>query len=334
MVKINKLVNKSKNIAKNAVNETDEALHDRKFNNSLKKVGKIAQKQVLPAVVSTAIPLASTALGAVATTYGGPMAGQMVQGMSQELMKQYIPDKYQSDNKYVNMFGDALNQGIGAMNGDIDPNAMMNLQNQFSGQVVNDLTKPRGKHKQSQYYPQPSNLTSNFDAKEQPQYQYQRPVYNPDNPYEDLIQQLMNKSHGAMPSQILEQAIDNNAKNDALYKGAQISNDNMTLSTPPFQQMEGNVQGLMGTGIKKKRGRPLKSDQVQRIQDKKTNEYNRKMKKRSAKYPDDDDYPLLTKSVNPSLDQYLGMHKYKEKRDRHKNLMEMLDLMRMEAKYK
>ena len=127
MVGINKLVKKSKNIAKNVGNKTsnivqnavsetsnatsafeakaDEALHDRKFQNSLKKVGKIAQKQVLPAVVSTAIPVASTALGALATTYGGPQAGQMVQGMSQELMKQYIPDKYQSDNKYVNMVG-------------------------------------------------------------------------------------------------------------------------------------------------------------------------------------------------------------------------------------
>ena len=85
MVKINKIDNK-----------INQAFHDKKFNRSLKAVGKVAQKQVLPAVVSTAIPLASTALGAVATTYDGPMAGQVVQGMSQNLMEQYIPDKYQN----------------------------------------------------------------------------------------------------------------------------------------------------------------------------------------------------------------------------------------------
>lgn len=312
MVKINKKIN--------------EGLHDRKFNNSLKKIGKVAQKQVLPAVVSTAIPLASTALGAVATTYGGPMAGQFVQGMSQELMNQYIPDKYQSNNKYVNMFGDALNQGIGAMNGDVDPYAMMNLENQFMGQVSHDLTKPRGMPKQEQYYQPP------------PQYQYQRPVYNPDNPYQDLIQQLMNKSHNALPPppiapnapQPENKTEDFNAKNDALYKGAEISGDNMTVAVPPYQQMEGSIQGLLGAGIsKRKRGRPKNADQVQKIQNRMTSQYNKKMKARVAKYPDDD-YPELSRAPNPSLEQYLGVTRRKTKK---KNDEELVKLVKAISKF-
>lgn len=234
MVKFNKIDNK-----------INEALHDKKFNRGLRKVGKFAEKQVLPAVVSTAIPLASTALGAVATTYGGPMAGQFVQGMSQNLMDQYIPDKYQSNNKYINMFGDALNQGIGAMNGDIDPNALMNLQGQFAGQVSKDLSRlSTPKQPKYNYAPQMPYFP--------PQMQYQKPVYNPDNPYEDLLQQLYNKYNMPPSTPQIQPVDDPNDDNDAIYKSAEIYNngDNMTNAIPPFQQMEGSMRGLFGAGLR------------------------------------------------------------------------------------
>ena len=363
MVKINKIDNK-----------INQAFHDKKFNRSLKAVGKVAQKQVLPAVVSTAIPLASTALGAVATTYGGPMAGQVVQGMSQNLMEQYIPDKYQSKNKYGNMFGDALNQGIGAMSGDVDPYAMMNLRNQFANQVSKDLgiskstsvLKPQGAQpmKPPKYntmpYRQASNSLVGFDVFPT-QMQYKQPVYNPENPYEDIMQQLYNKNYMATQSQT-----DKNAENDAIYKDANIINnaDDMIIKTSPYQQTEGSVKGLLGAGLKpeihidinshnnksgkykmgdgiKSRGRPKTSkstsvlkpktaDEVQKIQNKKMAKYNKFMSARQGLNPDEEDLDLSV-APNPSLQQLLRHRKSKVKREGDEDLRALLKFLKNET---
>ena len=120
------------------VNPVDYAFKNKKLVHAMGDVGKFTQNKLLPATVSIGIPLASTALGAVATMYGGPMAGQMASSLSQNLMEQYIPDKYQSKNKYVGMFGDALNMGL---SGDIDPMKAQSLGHQFLGNVQGDVGK-------------------------------------------------------------------------------------------------------------------------------------------------------------------------------------------------
>jgi hypothetical protein len=314
-------------------NKINEAMHDRKFNNSLKKVGKIAKKQVLPAVVSTAIPLASTALGAVATAYGGPMAGQVVSGMSENLMKEYIPDKYQSKNKYVGMLGNAMNQGMNAMNGDFDPNAMMDLQGQFASKASNDLslieTKKKQPLPQQQYY----------------QPQYIKPQYDPENPYQDLMQQLVNKSHNLTSQNMSSNNLyrqdisyddmedkpvtikgdSENTANDALYTNAQISSNNMTVTNSPYQQKEGSSQALFGAGLKRRRA--MTASQVQKLQDRKTNKYNKKLKAKIAKYPDDD-YPELSRAPNPSLEQYLGNTRRRTKKQTDKELIDLVRLLK------
>jgi hypothetical protein len=294
----------------------------KKINKGLKKIGKFAEKKILPAAVSVAIPLASTALGAVATTYGGPMAGEMTQKLSQNLMEENIPKKYQSKNKYVNMFGDALNQGIGAMNGDVDPRALMNLQNEFTGQVANDMSK----------YSQPKYKTLPY----QPPPQYQRPVYNPDNPFQDLMQQLQNrglKGQQSMPSPVIQQMDDPNDDNDALYKNAVInSNKNELRNTiPPYQQMEGNINGLLGSGIHsskvKNKGKSLTSSEVQRLDNKKMAKYSKLMAHRESQYSNDD-YPELSRAPNPSLHQYLNTRKQKTKREGEEDLRAIIKYLK------
>lgn len=293
-------------------NKIDEAFHDKKFNKGLKSVGKYTKNKILPNVVSTAIPIASTALGAVATAYGGPMAGQATQSLSQNLMEQYIPKKYQSNNKYIGMFGDALSQGIGAMNGDVDPNAMMDLQNRFTSQVSKDLTPKQKSYNNMSYYPQ-------MPIQE---YRYERPEYNPDDPYQDLIQQYNNQMAMQQYYQQPTQQMQNqplissevsrnqtsNEDNDALYRNATIGPgvDSITNATPPFQQMEGSMKGLLGAGIRK---RPLTASDVQKISDKKMASYAKKMKTRTKNLYSED----IEGAINPSLQQYLGQTKKKDK---------------------
>jgi hypothetical protein len=295
-------------------------------------------------------------LGAVATTYGGPMAGQVVQGMSQNLMEQYIPDKYQSKNKYVNMFGDALNQGIGAMSGDVDPNAMMNLQNQFVNQVSKDLgpkpmKPPKYQNRQAflntEYHTMPYRQASNslvgFDVYPT-QMQYKQPVYNPENPYEDIMQQLYNKNYMSMsnlPPQPTQE-INKNAENDAIYKDANIINnaDDMIIKTSPYQQTEGSVKGLLGAGLKtskstsvlkpKVRGRPKSADEVQKIQNKKMAKYNKFMSARQGLNPDEEDLDLSV-APNPSLQQLLRHRKSKVKREGDEDLRALLKFLKEET---
>jgi hypothetical protein len=275
-------------------------------------------------------------LGAVATTYGGPMAGQVVQGMSQNLMEQYIPDKYQSKNKYVNMFGDALNQGIGAMSGDVDPNAMMNLQNQFVNQVSKDLgPKPM---KPPKYQNRQAFLNTEYNTMPiwPEQMQYKQPVYNPENPYEDIMQQLYNKNYMSMsnlPPQPTQE-INKNAENDALYKDANIINnaDDMIIKMSPYQQTEGSVKGLLGAGIKtsKSRGRPKSADEVQKIQNKKMAKYNKFMSARQGLNPDEEDLDLSV-APNPSLQQLLRHRKSKVKREGDEDLRALLKFLKEET---
>lgn len=83
------------------------------------QLGQVTNKQILPALVSAGIPLASTALGVAGQEFGIPP--ELTSSLSKNLMKGYIPKQYQS-NKYASMFGDVLSSGLtgdsqGAMEG-------------------------------------------------------------------------------------------------------------------------------------------------------------------------------------------------------------------------
>jgi hypothetical protein len=214
------------------INPMAYAVKDPTLNKGMRDIGKYTQKQILPAVVSTGIPIASTAVGALASMAGGPIAGELASGMTQGLMEEYIPKKYQSDNPYVDMLGDALSMGL---SGDVDPSMMMMQYPQYP------------------QYQQPKYVQS----------KYQQPVYNPDNPYADIIMRLMMKNQPQTP------VIDNNALSDATYKESELGKgaDSLVIKSPPYQQKEGNTQGLLGAGIKKKRGRkPKKYESVDDVE--------------------------------------------------------------------
>ena len=237
---LNKLSRKTSN-AMSKANPVTYAFKNKKLVNAMGDVGQFTQNKLLPAVVSTGIPLASTALGGLATMYGGPMAGQMVSGMSQNLMEQYIPDKYQSNNKYIGLLGDAMAQAY-----DPDPMAMQQLGQKALGTVSKDLNRLTAPKQQGLSIPPAP-----------PRYIPRPPImYNPDNPYQDLMMQSMKINQSLNPSEQLQPKTDNE---DSVYIGSEVdaSADNMKLTKPPYKQKEGSVSGLLGAGIKK-RGRPKK----------------------------------------------------------------------------
>ncbi len=197
------------------------------------EMGEFTNKQILPAVVSASIPLASTALGALGAEVGLPP--EITSKLSENLLKNYIPKDKQSKNKYVNMFGDALNM---AVSGGADPNSMMQLQSQFMNTVSGDL----GMNKQP--------LQSSK-------------AYNPDNPYQDLMLQLMGKYMPIDNTKRTTEPIDDpNDDFDARYGNAELgaNADSMIVKTPPFQQREGNATALLGAGLKKKKKNKKRSD--------------------------------------------------------------------------
>lgn len=235
---------------KKAFGKVDDAFHNKKFVGAMKDVGKFAEKQILPTVVSTAIPLASTALGALATTYGGPMAGEMASNLSSNMMEQYIPKKYQSKNPYVGMLGDALSMGA---SGEMDPYQMQKLQGQFAGQVMKDITPKQPKYSPPDYgsmdYTNNFQVRPNINIPLPPRFQP-----NPENPYQDLMMQLMKNMGQPESSEKISSASDGNAANDAIYGSAELGegSDSITNKISPYQQKEGSLSGLMGSGIRRR----------------------------------------------------------------------------------
>ena len=61
---------------------------------------------------------------------------------------------------------------------------------------------------------------------------------------------------------------------------------------------------------------------------KKMSLYNKKMRARTNVY-DDDDYPELSRAPNPSLEQYLGVTKRKNKKQKEEDLLALLDMIRL-----
>lgn len=276
----------------NKANPVNYAFKNKKLVNAMGDIGQFTQNKLLPAVVSTGIPLASTALGGLATMYGGPMAGQFVSGMSQNLMEQYIPDKYQSDNKYIGLLGDAMSQAF-----DPDPMGMMQLQQKAMGTVSQDLSRLTAP-KQKGFPPAP-------------------PRYNPDNPYQDLMMQSMRMNQyinepmqQPMQRHIQQQQTSNTNADNAIYEEVDETADHAMVKKPPYQQKEGSVSGLLGGRIKKKRGRKPKKviEEIEEIYIKKKPSYKK-----------------FSHAKNSALDQLLEAKKEKEDLEAKKAIKEMVE---------
>lgn len=217
------------NKAISKVNPASYAFKNKKVVNAMNDIGKFTQNKLLPATVSVGIPLASTALGTVATMYGGPVAGQMTSSLSQNLMEQYIPNKYQSKNKYVGMLGDALSMGLG---GDVDPMQAQALGSKFLGSVQGDVGKlMTPKYKPIDYnsmdYTNNMQTRPNINLPLPPR----APQYNPDDIYQDLLKMMIKPNF--------------------------VKDDEEIYSN----QKTGSLTGLMGAGVKKRKSKKSKDNQ-------------------------------------------------------------------------
>lgn len=252
----------------------------------------VLMKEVLPAAVSMGIPITSAAFGALATMYGGPAAGMLAQQMTQTALQEGIPDKYQSDNKWVQMAGQMAGSmasiGLSPTSGlddipmDVNPYhmAMAETMGNFTQNLAQqDYSKNKGKSHYdtggyyanpaySSYYPPQQqrppmgrpNTTLPIGGPSGPTGQIggrPRPKYNPDDPYADLMEQLMNKmqpptTEPTKPTEPVKQAEPTDT-NDALYKKGQADEeaDEVRITQPPYAQKEGSMMGLLGAGVKR-----------------------------------------------------------------------------------
>lgn len=120
------------------------------------KLGEITNDEILPAVKTIGIPIASTAMGMAGEYLGGPLGGIVSEKLTSNLLEQNI--KGQSKNKYVKLLGDALGQaGKSAITGEFDPNEAFDTGMSFIGNK--DLSR--------------------------------RTRRNPDNPYEDVLTTML-----------------------------------------------------------------------------------------------------------------------------------------------
>jgi hypothetical protein len=265
------------------------------------EIGKFTNEQLLPGVVSVGIPLAGTALGALGAEFGLPP--EITSKLSENLLKEFIPKQYQSDNKYVGMISNAIDAGLSG-----DQNKAMQVGQDFLGSVSGDIGKLVGKNKIKQSVP----TSENFD---------------PEDPYSDLMKQLISNYQTLPQNQQIDQQqddsspvmpnqpnIDYNALSDAIYKGSDISNDadSLTITSPPYQQREGSSNGLLGAGIKKKRrGRKKKEEEEEEI----TEVY---IKKKPT-------YKKFSHAKNSSLEQLLEAKADREDKEAKKAMKEMVD---------
>jgi hypothetical protein len=309
MKKINRGVSKvNKNISK--ANPASYAMKNKKVVNTMGDIGKYTRNKILPGVVSTAIPVVSNGIGALATVYGGPMAGEMASNLSSNLMEQYIPGKYQSDNKYIGMLGDAINMG---MSGEIDPMQASMMGQELMGNISKDLG--------------PKNKTNNYNTRPNiiPNYNINRPRFDNENPYLSMMQQMQPQ----MPLQ--EQEQDPNAKNDAMYKNAKIGKgaDSIINKISPYQQKEGSMSGLLGGGMRNKKYTKL----IQKVEiikkptrkrkNKKNNNYEEKTQK--VEIIEKPRHKKFTHAKNLALDQLIEANEYKNKKRGNEKMDDYLE---------
>lgn len=142
------------------------------FNKAGSELGKFTNEQLLPAVTTIGIPLASEALGMLGAEAGIPP--QLTSALSSNIMKEFIPKQYQSKNKYVGLISDALSAGMSD-----NPMDAMNVMNKTIGTVSSDIMgKPKPKplpiDPQNPYNSQIEQILSMYE--QQPQTQEIQPT--------------------------------------------------------------------------------------------------------------------------------------------------------------
>jgi len=249
-------IDKAEKLAKNTYRQAapvmNEAFNDPDVNKAVKRVAnktsKVIKKEALPTAVTLGLPVAqmgATALGTYLT--GNPMVGEKMGDFGGKVAKGYIPDKYQSQNKYVNLLSEGIGQIPGMMSGEVDPQDMYNLGNEFMGNLQSDIFK--GKKQGGHDYNTPYDMEM-------------EQIMNP------FIPQSQSQSQSTANNQPLSytQKTDNIA-NIPTYTGDDDTyDDEIMIKTTPFQQKEGSSMGLMGAGVRRKRGRPRKNETVMKVE--------------------------------------------------------------------
>jgi hypothetical protein len=309
--KVIKPIEKTGNKALNAIDTLAPIASD---------IGQFTNKQLLPAVTTIGIPIASTALGMAGEYLGGPLGGMAAESISSNLMKEYIPKQYQSKNKYIQALGDIVNQaGKTALTGEFDPEATM-------GTMTSLIPQGRRSAKQN---------------------------YNPENPYEDLLRYYTRgfpEAPEMIPTQLISQYDEPEQQKssvsdgqDGIYSSGDIDDtaDSVKITKSPYDQKEGSTIGLLGGGIKKKKGRYPKGKsksaaEIQRDADKKEAEAIKKMGKKSkvkkveiVKYLP---HERFSHAENESLRQLLHAKELRDNEDLRRSQKDaskaMLDLTR------
>lgn len=253
--KAEKLAKKSYKAAAPVMNE---AFNDPDVNRAVKKAAnktsRVIKKEALPTAVSLGLPIAQMGVSGL-TTYltGNPMLGDLAGDFSGKVAKGYIPDKYESQNKYIQMLSEGIEQIPGMMSGDVDPMAMYELGNQFMGNIQNDIFK--GSKKGAEDYSTPYDIQM-------------EQMMNPYIPQYQQQPETIDQPSASNKPLSYTQRVDN-ISNTPTYAGDDdVYDDEITIKTTPYQQKEGSSMGLMGGRIKKKRGRPkkVKTEQIMKVE--------------------------------------------------------------------
>lgn len=249
------------------------------------KLGQFTNKELLPAITTIGMPIASTALGALGEEFGGPLGGMAAESLSSNLMKQYIPKQYQSKNKYIQTLGDTISMaGKTALTGEADPEAMMGIASNLI---------PTGKRSARQNY-------------------------NPDNPYQDLLQQYMSGFPDMIPTEEItpdnqpsQQKSSVSDEQEGIYSSGDIDEnaDSVIIKSSPYQQREGSTSGLLGSGIKRKK-KKTKGEKIIKVE-------------MIEKLP----HQKFSHAKNTALDQLLSATKEKEEKQ---SKQDMRDMMKMQ----
>jgi len=232
------------------------------FNKVGTEVGNFTNKELLPALVSTGIPLASDALGALGTEFGIPP--QLTSTLSQSILKGAIPKQYQSNNKYVGLLSNAISAGMSD-----NPQALANLGSQAMSTVSGDISKSINKGPKSSRNVPPSQQLQSVQPV-QPDLQPLQPLdniqmkptqTNPQNPYEQQINQLL-AMYNMDKVQTDDAPISKPDVNNIEYDNSTLgkNSDSLTITTSPYQQIDGSINGLLGAGLKKRRKRRTKEE--------------------------------------------------------------------------
>jgi hypothetical protein len=247
------------------------------------QVGQFTNKELLPGAVTVGIPLASAMVGTLGAMAGIPP--QLTMPLTEELLKEYIPDQYQSKNKYVNMFADLPTM---ALTGDFDQEQLENMGKEFTSTLYSDITKPKKVRRQS------------------------ATTYNPEYPYQDLMEQTMNKYQ--IPIQQLYQQTPEVEEQPEEPEEQDIDDYDNTSYSQTYTQKTGSANALLGAGIKKKsKKKPKKKPKKEIIEEL---EIYTKTKPT---------YKKFQHAKNSSLEQLLEATKNKKDKDYQNKLNDISD---------